>query len=573
MQHDNEIDKLFRDKLEEAHMPEIPQGYLDDINKRLDHLPSQKKKRRYLDFFGLVALLGIASTIFVTFYYNEISQQPKNDDSLSVNSLGNTTNEISPINSNSRTKDTNYKNEHHTILKTNDPSTSTNISEENKTTEERHNVDKTKPASTTLNSRPSASSLSKNNNNKVDRESEIILKNQRTAQNIIIQSKSLSENKKNNITKESDFSKIENKPISNKINAEQNLSITKNNIAHNNDAKINENKNGKSTIENKVDSNLSPTEKNKIVGSNTTIDNISQVDTTNSLTIQKGLSPASIANPDSLKKVTKDTLALAAKDSSKKTSPDTSKPSVITAKSDITKGVMSIQLLIGMNKVYSSFKQKNSIYNNKRKQEESPIWVYDASLLFDYTRKRFVYSVGLNYSQWGEKINYKPTTDSVSYINRYDTTYVTKQTNTNTFVTNGYISAEYKNKAVINDKLTAHNGINIYSYFSIPFLLGYKLGDEFFSVTPKIGGMAGIPIQSKGYYINNDLTELVQEKAAPWLINLQGSLDLQSKLGPYINLCITPVYRYNLTPLIHSENTVNQYAGIGMNVGLSYIIH
>lgn len=566
MQHDNEIDKLFRDKLEEAHMPEIPQGYLDDINKRLDHLPSQKKKRRYLGFFWLVALLGISSLVLhFTLFNNSTSDKLKNDVDSSSANHSSTNNETTVISQNNRSTAA-EDNTHSSSLKTSDLSSgSTNILKENK-------INNPSNSGTDKSDNPvylkNINSLDERTNNKTITFASIA--NIEGSKNRLSENKN--NNKKNAINEESNPTEVENRAILNNTAGQQNLNATITDVVLNNDPKKAENNLPNSgSKENKIE--LPVARESKTDSLKTIMENTLQVNKKDSLNITKAQLPANSTNPDSLKKAASDTLAIAAKDSAKKTVPDTSKALSTGTENDVSKGIMSIQLLIGMNKVYSFYKQKNSIYNNKRKQEESPVWVYDASLLFDYTRKRFVYSVGINYSQWGEKINYKPTTDSVSYLSGYDTTYVTQQTDPNTFVTNGYISAEYKNKAVINDKLTAHNGVNIYSYVSIPFLLGYKLGDEFFSVTPKIGGMAGIPIQSKGYYISNDLTELVKEKAAPWLLNFQVSADLQSKLSSHISLCIAPVYRYNLTPLIHSENTVNQYAGIGMNVGLSYIIH
>ena len=69
MKQGDDIDKLFKDKLGEVDIPEIPRAYLDDINKRLDNLPPPKRKRRG-EFFWLFTGLTIASFgLYYSFVY------------------------------------------------------------------------------------------------------------------------------------------------------------------------------------------------------------------------------------------------------------------------------------------------------------------------------------------------------------------------------------------------------------------------------------------------------------------------------------------------------------------------
>jgi hypothetical protein len=650
MRNDEEIDKLFKDALEEVNIPEIPQAYLDDINKRLDTISPQKGRGGYFSLLWFALLLGIVSTALYFSFFNKSSFNKDKNNSYAVNSTSKTMpnnsvkssvtsdqtensihtkkrkeNTPSAINSSepnakreeeglnkptdfpdSKAEENNTKNSYYSKNELNNwNKTEKNKNSKNDVTltsdksnnKPSHLNTKKNAENSTFNNEVKAGNVKENSEKKIDAAGEI--KNKKTLSDNTKTKNKKSDSKITKVqqieTSDNSSGKVENNNTHSKTIA--NLGKIKNMVANNNvgikkvrnksrlqnSPKAKNNDVGASTAKNANDRNkktskenkigLVATEANKKDSTKTDGDTALQADKKDSLTMQKTSSLVINTIADSLKKEVKDSISIAAKDSAKKAALDTSKALTIAGNDDNPKGIKFIRLIAGAYNVYSSFKQKNTTYNDKRKQEESPIWVYDASMLFDYERNRFVYSAGLNYSQWGEKINYKPTTDSVSYINGYDTTYITQQTGTNTFVTNGKINPNYKNKAVVNDKITAHNGVNTYSYVSIPFLLGYKLGGEKFSITPTIGGMVGVPVQSKGYYINNGVTEIIEEKAANWLFNVQASADVQTKLGTYINLCITPTVRYNATTLIQSAATENRYYAVGLTMGVSYIIH
>jgi hypothetical protein len=573
MKQDNEIDKLFKDKLENSSIPDIPQAYLDDLNKRLDAINPTTKFGKFRTLFGMFSLVGVAISLVIYFtVFNSKSDKLKNDNkNISVNSNTIDFNNDSLTNTNQN----NNNNQNNEIAELKNNESEQVISATNKSTT-------TSTSSTVLENKTKNGTPEKRNNTTNNLMAE---QPQAKTYKKIIDVKSVFVTKKEQLSNVPQDNKVKknkaaasvinaaNEAIANKKNKSQSPALAEaiknSNVEPNNKkdltgesvSKIEDTKLSFSGSSNKKDSVQSDANKSLAL----------VIDKKDSLSnVNKQLN-AGNSNLDSLKKASIDTLALAVKGFTQKDSVPALKP-LSDSSANVLKGVKSIQLLIGAANVNSIFTSKNANYDAKRKAEESTILVFDASVLMNYTKNKFVYSFGINVSQWGENIKYTATIDSVEFLKGQDTTYTTVQKDSVTFDTVSTIHSIYGNKVSSNES-TVYNGKNKYTYLSIPFLFGYKFGNNLFSIIPKIGGVVGIPISSKGYYVSQDLKKLVQEKARSLLFNVQLSVDLQKKIGSYASICVSPFVNYNALPLIHSENTFNRYYSYGIQIGASYIIH
>ena len=618
MKQDDEIDKLFRDNLENSSMPDIPQSYLDDLNKRLDTITPTTKFGNFQSLFGILSVVGLFSVVSLVIYIaiiNSKSDKLKNDqknsavNSTNSNLENDSINKIEKINSNNEAntlaEPENKDSEHTTtstdIVTTNSASSviSVDKSGNEKQLMEKGSENNSNTSSSKLNNKTNTlvSASAKERKNKVDKTALNKSDGQdnitvTTNSNVSSKIKDAKKSRSKNNTVISAVN-VNGAAIADKENLKAETAKPKQNISKGKTNKINKikssafaeaNKGNVSKLSDKKelsDVSVSKTEKNKLVEISNNPDTIqsnsdknltSTTDKKDSLlTINKQLN-ANNHNLDSLKKVSVDTVVLAAKDTAKLNGAATLKP-LSDSSANVLKGVKSVQFLIGAANVNSIFASKNSNYDAKRKAEETAIWAFDASVLLNYTKNKFVYSLGINFSQWGENIKYKATTNSTKFLKGEDTTYTTQQIDSVTFVTTPKINLIYGNQVVTNNAITAHNGKNRYTYLSVPFLFGYEFGINSVSIIPKIGGMLGMSIQSKGFYVSPDLQKLVQEKANSLLFNFQLQVDLQKKINSYTSICISPVVRSNVSPLIHSENTSNRYYSYGIQIGASYIIH
>ncbi len=632
MKQDDEIDKLFKDNLENSSIPDIPQAYLDNLNKRLDTITPTTKfgnpqyllgkykllSENFQSLFGIFSILGVVGIISLVIYFvvfNSKSDKLKNENkNISVKST--TTTDFNN-NSSTNTAQINNNNENNTITELENNESEQVISATDKSTsisslstiseKALDNSTEEKPIEKASENTTNTFSSKRNNktNNlvseqyqaKADKKAVNIKSNSLSKQeqlaNVAKDTK-VEKNKfdKKDRNKNMDQNALVDETIADKETGNKETFKSVKSIAKNITNKYNKPQSSalakaikKSNIElnNKkdlTDVNVLKTEATILSVPSNNMDSV-QSDANKSLTsttdkkdslnnINKQLIVDN-HNSDSLKNAGADTLALAAKDSAQQKNVAALKP-IIDSLANILKGVKSVQLLIGAANVNSIFASKNANYDAKRKSEENAILVFDASLLISYSKNKFIYSLGVNYSKWGEKVSYTATIDSVNYLKGQDTTYTTVQKDSVTFITVPSVYSVYGNKVSSNESIV-YNGKNKYTYLSIPFLFGYKFGNNLFSIIPKIGGMVGIPLSSKGYYVSSDFKKLIEEKASSLLFNVQLSLDLQKKIGSYASICISPVVRSNVSPLIHSVNTSNRYYMYGIQIGMSYIIH
>jgi len=116
-----------------------------------------------------------------------------------------------------------------------------------------------------------------------------------------------------------------------------------------------------------------------------------------------------------------------------------------------------------------------------------------------------------------------------------------------------------------------YDGVNRYSYVSIPLYLGYRQTWNKVQLSASVGSSVGCVIKHDGYYLQSNLTTISVEQARPWTSTGYVQLELSYVKDNY-RFSIAPTYRRSLTPVINSLYTTNTYQSIGLQMGISAIL-
>jgi hypothetical protein len=204
---------------------------------------------------------------------------------------------------------------------------------------------------------------------------------------------------------------------------------------------------------------------------------------------------------------------------------------------DLPKWTHSFGFYTGMSGVISSFQMDDQAflgfvgapnvlkYREIRSTQERSTSSIDLSLRYRMAKQHLVVQTGLDFFAWGEQIQY-------NYSFAYD-------------------------------------GINRYSYLSLPFYLGYRQAFQSFEWSANIGCSVGHVLQRKGRYIQPDLTTLALENAQTWSATGLAQLEFVYIFDRY-RFLLAPTYRMSIGNVVNSTFTKNRYYSFGLQMGLAY---
>jgi hypothetical protein len=113
------------------------------------------------------------------------------------------------------------------------------------------------------------------------------------------------------------------------------------------------------------------------------------------------------------------------------------------------------------------------------------------------------------------------------------------------------------------------DGVNRYSYLSLPVYLGYRQASQSFEWGVNIGCSVGHVLQQKGRYIQPDLTTLASENARTWTATGLAQVELIYIFDRY-RFTLAPTYRMSLGNVVNSTFTKNRYFSLGLQMGIAY---
>jgi hypothetical protein len=209
----------------------------------------------------------------------------------------------------------------------------------------------------------------------------------------------------------------------------------------------------------------------------------------------------------------------------------------IVMNTDLPKWSHSIGFFTGMSGVFSSFRTDDPYlmlavgtpnvlkYREIRSTQERATSSIDLSLRYRMVKEHLVLQTGLDFFEWGEQIQY-------DYSFNYD-------------------------------------GVNRYSYLSLPVYLGYRQAFHAFEWSANIGCSLGHVLQQKGRYIQPDLVSLALENARTWTATGMAQVEFIYIFDRY-RFILAPTYRMSLGNVVNSTFTKNRYFSFGLQMGMAY---
>jgi hypothetical protein len=166
-------------------------------------------------------------------------------------------------------------------------------------------------------------------------------------------------------------------------------------------------------------------------------------------------------------------------------------------------------------------------YLSLRNAQERSTSSIDLSLRTSWMKNHFLIQTGVDYFEWGEQLQY--------------------------------------------DYNIVYDGVNRYSYVSLPLYLGYRHSWKNLELSASVGSSIGGVIKRDGYYLQQNLTTIAVEQASDWTLTGYLQFELSYLISNY-RFSVAPTYRKALTSVIFSNQTVNSYDSFGLQMGISVIL-
>ena len=208
----------------------------------------------------------------------------------------------------------------------------------------------------------------------------------------------------------------------------------------------------------------------------------------------------------------------------------------IVMNTELPKWTHSFGFYTGMSGVISSFQPDDQAmlafgapnvlkYRELRSTQERSTSSIDLSLRYRMAKEHLVLQTGVDFFEWGEQI-------------QYDYSFV-------------------------------YDGVNRYSYLSLPVYVGYRQAFSAFEWSANIGCSVGHVLQQQGRYIQPDLVTLALESARTWTATGMAQVEFIYIFDRY-RFMLAPTYRMSLGNVVNSTFTKNRYFSFGLQMGMAY---
>lgn len=229
---------------------------------------------------------------------------------------------------------------------------------------------------------------------------------------------------------------------------------------------------------------------------------------------------------------------------------------------------------------------------NRRNEEEKNVVLPSMGASLAAAIKSFSFSIGVEYSTWGEKADYSPRSwqEEIQQHGNWQTyLYSAIDTDTAYFSGNQYflqntVQRMDSNYITITDTLygekydasiVAANGVNRYWYVEVPVELSYKHSFGKFGLGASAGIAPAWLVSKKGNYLKQNLegVETIQSAGSTnaMIVNGRLSLDVYYAILPRLNIVVRPQVKGNLQSVFSADSGFDQkYKGAGILFGVNY---
>lgn len=209
----------------------------------------------------------------------------------------------------------------------------------------------------------------------------------------------------------------------------------------------------------------------------------------------------------------------------------------------------------------------DSLYTYQRSSNEQSATTFNYNVNVGMNVHRFQFKSGIDIMRFGENIQYENRghcwmLQSNGYYNI-----------DSTFVVTGYDTLSAHTQ--VNNLVTAHNGKSVNTYLSIPLMVSYSLPIKSFKLQVGLGGYAGFPLQWNSYYLNREVTDLInfsdEGLLRKMILGYQFNAGVAVPLSKHFDAMLAYEYRRNLTQVEkRSYISSKRFYGGGANLSVRY---
>jgi hypothetical protein len=208
----------------------------------------------------------------------------------------------------------------------------------------------------------------------------------------------------------------------------------------------------------------------------------------------------------------------------------------------------------------------SSNYLNKRKNEEKEITSVNYGVAASYfLSKNFNLSTGLNLLSYGENVEYSKIIKSTNDSSIISYTQVISQ---DTGISDTTYIPVYATQLINDTLLESQKRRNRYTYLHLPMMAGYQFNFNKLSVNIRVGGSIAFLIQEDGKNINTEMTGVESLERKKTFFNLIVSSSFSYPIKK-IDVFLAPIYQFKSSNFLTDSNVKQRYSSVGINWGVS----
>lgn len=213
-------------------------------------------------------------------------------------------------------------------------------------------------------------------------------------------------------------------------------------------------------------------------------------------------------------------------------------------------------------------------YSKQLQEKQSRTIVPEIGINSHFSYKNTTFGLGINYNQTGEKytttINEKFLKDSISYYTTYDTIYYYDSINDIWIQDTVQIQEQYTFQYE-DSVLKTITVKNVYSWISVPIYFGYRFKAGAFEFIPRIGVQLNFGVAKRV----GDYPDFVSQSIAPFRskvfsLSYLVQLEIRRNFQDHWHVFVNPYFKSALTPAISTSAFSRKYSSLGIQFGVGY---
>lgn len=242
------------------------------------------------------------------------------------------------------------------------------------------------------------------------------------------------------------------------------------------------------------------------------------------------------------------------------------------APADKTKWKKEVVLFGGLGANMMQDSPKNSAYLAKIKENQTSILAPSFGVNANLSYKKFTFGTGINYEQTGEKfkvdLNTTEAKDSTYSQLIQDTIWV--QDTSGVWIPTLHDTTMYYTVQYMDTTWMSRSFQNRYSWISIPIHFGYRFELGKYELIPRIGAVFNFGIaQGKGTYPNAAFNDVYRYPPAKFTVSYLIQFEARRNFDKWF-VFINPYFRSMINPSVSGDVIRRRYSSWGIQFGIGF---